>query len=77
MNPTDTSLIISGSRNQKPKDLDNFAIQSYAKRLGPKPLVDYLQASSMQISSISTGIDEVPRIHQSQLLPLLETTVRG
>jgi hypothetical protein len=28
LNPTDTSLIISGKRNRNPKDLNNFSIQS-------------------------------------------------
>jgi hypothetical protein len=69
LNPNDTSLIISGRRNRKLRDLNNFAIQSYAERLGPEPLVDYLRAFSAQIPSISMGIDEVPRIHQSQLPP--------
>jgi hypothetical protein len=69
LNPTDTSLIISGKRNRKPKDLNNFSILSYAARLGPEPLVDYLRAFSTQIPSIPAGIDEVPRIHQSQLPP--------
>jgi hypothetical protein len=70
LNPTDTGLIISGKRNRKPRDLDNFAIQSYAVRLGPKPLINYLRAFLTQIPSIPAGIDEVPRIHQSQLPPV-------
>jgi hypothetical protein len=40
LDPTDTNLIILGKRNRKQKDLNNFAIQSYAVRLGPEPLVD-------------------------------------
>jgi hypothetical protein len=75
LNPTDTGWIISGKRNRKPRDLDNFAIQSYAARLGPEPLVDYLRAFSTQTPSIPAGIDEVPRIHQSQL-PLLPKTMK-
>jgi hypothetical protein len=69
LNPNDTSLIISGRHNRKPRDLNHFAIQSYAEKLGPEPLVDYLRAFSAQIPSISIGIDEVPHIHQSQLPP--------
>jgi hypothetical protein len=43
LNPTDTNLIVSGKRNQKLRDLNNFAVQLYTAKLGPKPLVDYLQ----------------------------------
>jgi hypothetical protein len=69
LDPNDTSLIISGRRNRKLRDLNIFAIQSYAARLGTKPLVDYLRAFSAQIPSIPAGIEEVPRIHQTQLPP--------
>jgi hypothetical protein len=71
LNPRDTSLIISGKRNRKQKDLNNFAIQSYAVRLGSEPLVDYLRAFSTEIYSIPTT-DGIPRIHQSQLPPALK-----
>jgi hypothetical protein len=69
LDPNDTSLIISGRRNRKLRDLNIFAIQSYAARLGTEPLVDYLRAFSAQIPSIPAGIEEVPRIHQTQLPP--------
>jgi hypothetical protein len=69
LDPTDTNLIVSGKRNRKPKDLNNFSIQSYAVKLGSKSLVDYLQAFSTKIHSIPTGVDGIPRIHQSQLPP--------
>ena len=63
LDPNDPSLIVTGKRNRKQKDLNHFAIQSYAARLGPELLVDYLQAFSTEIPSIPTGVDEVPRIH--------------
>jgi hypothetical protein len=69
LDPTDTSSIISGKRNQKPRDLNNFAIQSYAARLGAKPLINYLRAFATQIPSIPAGIEGLPRIHQLQLPP--------
>jgi hypothetical protein len=69
LDPTDTSLIISGKRSQKQKDLNNFAIQSYATRLGPEPLMDYLLAFSTEIHSVPAAVDGIPRIHQSQLPP--------
>jgi hypothetical protein len=62
-NPRDTSLIILGKRNREQKDLNNFAIQSYAVRLGSELLVDYLQAFSTEIASISALVDRIPRIH--------------
>jgi hypothetical protein len=65
----DTGLIILGKRNRKPRDLNNFAMHSYAARLGAEPLINYLRAFSTQIPSIPAGIEEVPRIHQSQLPP--------
>ena len=70
LDPTDTSLIVSGKRTRKPRDLNNFAVQVYAARLGPKPLDDYLRAFSTEILTkrASASADEVPRIHQSQLL---------
>lgn len=70
LDPTDTNLIVSGKRNRKPRDLNNFAVQVYAARLGPEPLVDYLRAFSTEIHSVSTTVDKVPRIHQTQLPPL-------
>jgi hypothetical protein len=69
LDPTDTNLIVSGKRNRKPRDLNNFAVQSYAARLGPEPLVDYLRAFLAEITLIPAAIDEIPRIHQSQLPP--------
>jgi hypothetical protein len=69
LDPSDTSLIISGKRNRKQKDLNNFSIQSYAVRLGSESLINYLQAFSTEIHSISTTVDGIPRIHQSQLPP--------
>jgi hypothetical protein len=42
LDPTDTNLIVSGKRNRKPRDLNNFAVQLYTAKLGPEPLVDYL-----------------------------------
>ncbi|KAI1515853.1 Pol protein [Pyrenophora tritici-repentis] len=72
LNPTDTNLIISGKRSRKLRDLNNFAVQVYAERLGPEPLVDYLRAFSTEIlcDRASASADKVPRIHQSQLPPL-------
>lgn len=71
LDPTDTSLIVSGKRNRKLRDLNNFGVQVYAARLGPEPLVDYLRAFSTELLSdrASASADEVPRIHQSQLPP--------
>ena len=70
LDPNDTSLILTGKRNRRQKDLNNFAIHAYAARLGPELLVDYLRAFSTEIPSIPTRLDEVPRIYQSQLPPL-------
>jgi hypothetical protein len=64
LDPTDTNLIISGKRNRKPRNLNNFAIQSYAARLGSEPLVDYLRAFSTQIPSISLGICVRVELHR-------------
>ena len=71
LDPTDTNLIVSGKRNRKPRDLNNFAVQLYTAKLGPEPLVDYLRAFSTEILAdrASARADEVPRIHQSQLPP--------
>ncbi|KAG9375700.1 hypothetical protein A1F94_013756 [Pyrenophora tritici-repentis] len=72
LNPIDTNLIVSGKRSRKLRDLNNFAVQVYAERLGPEPLVDYLRAFSTEIlcDRASASADKVPRIHQSQLPPL-------
>ena len=72
LDPTDTSLIVSGKRNRKLRDLNNFAVQVYAARLGPEPLFHYLRAFSTEIISdrAFARADAVPRIHQSQLPPL-------
>ena len=69
LNPNDTNLIIPGKRQRKQKDLNTFAVHSYAATLGPEPLVDYLRAFLTEILSdrASARADEVPRIHQSQL----------
>lgn len=71
LDPTDTNLIISGKRKRRPKDLNNFAVQIYATKLGPEPLFNYLRAFSTELLSdrASARADEVPRIHQSQLPP--------
>jgi hypothetical protein len=63
---------VSGKRNRKLRDLNNFAVQAYATRLGPKPLVDYLRAFSTEILSDRTSarIDRLLQIHQSQLPPV-------
>jgi hypothetical protein len=51
--------------------------------MGPKPLIDYLRAFSAEIASIPAAVDEIPRIHQSQLPPppkavrQLNTHMRG
>jgi hypothetical protein len=34
LDPNDTVLIILGKRNRKPRDLNNFLIQSYAAEAG-------------------------------------------
>ncbi|KAF7566142.1 hypothetical protein PtrM4_144620 [Pyrenophora tritici-repentis] len=72
LNLTNTNLIVSSKRSRKLRDLNNFAVQVYAKRLGPEPLVDYLRAFSTEIlcDRASASADKVPRIHQSQLPPL-------
>jgi hypothetical protein len=61
LNPTDTNLIVSGKRNRKLRDLNNFAVQLYTAKLGPKPLVDYLQVFLTKILSnrASTSADKV------------------
>jgi hypothetical protein len=69
LDPTDRNLIVSGKRNRKPRDLNNFAVQFYAAKLGSEPLVDYLRAFSTEIASIPAAVDGIPRIHQSQLPP--------
>jgi hypothetical protein len=71
LDPTDTNLIVAGKRNRKPRDLNNFAAQLYATKLGPEPLLDYPRAFSTKILSdrTSASADEVSRIHQSQLPP--------
>jgi hypothetical protein len=63
---TTTSLIIPSKRNRKSRILYNFTTQSYAARLGPKPLIDYLRAFLTNICSAKTC---TPQIHQSQLPP--------
>jgi hypothetical protein len=62
LDPTNTNLIVSGKRNQKPRDLNNFAIQLYTAKLGPEPLLDYLRAFSTEIllDRASASADEVP-----------------
>ena len=65
LNLTNTNLIILGKRKRRLKDLNNFAVQIYATKLGPEPLSNYLQAFLTKLLSdrASARADKVPQIY--------------